>query len=1439
MGLARLLVLETLPKPFDREQYIVQRRSERGRPVLPTNYYRQFGGNMKDNEPDDIAEWVYEDGIANYHTFTVPYGPKYNAKKIEKLLFMKDLLLNAEWNTKKDRSISLHRHPCFIGNAQSVIHDCCGTCPPPTTEEEREAAIEENKIYVSGDLEFMKDDPGRQTIGSFNPSTDNDWTDMAYIGNTAELCQAICAGDLLFVQQWCMRETSVLDRRDPTGRTPLQLAVQCSSLEIVQCLIENGARIVARLVDGFTALHIAAWRGNLDMVNALLERSEANEEEEATKEERAKAAKKFDFNDKTKEDPGSKHEDTDMGEDDDKNMEDASSDESTTMTEGSFVKIKPEAVEGEAMMDIEDGDPDVYDVNVLAWDSPVSPLHLAILGGHIPVIEILVSKFGADVLLPVKILDDYSKQPSAAILTLVLAAQLPGPESNAATRCLLALGASSAQADMKQHTPVSYAITQGRVDILKELFEQDPIAAQGALSHVIVEGSVWSPAVSDSAGCAVLTGAEDFVKKVLELGAKPQICFEDFLPSYNAFLGYHFSHEDRHHSFAKFVNQPIIEATQRGMPMAAEYLLQYGADMNTLTKDGGKLLVSECERRYKVGTTLLDVVNEKIKDLEKAIETETPLAEPINLEDDSYYLGSCEPGTYQHWQLSKELATVKRIVHAWRQARDDTIKRHAEQKGLFEKRKKLLSLKVAFETLRKNIIERGGRTFKDLHPDITTPLPEQQRQFQSYSYDTTPKPFMLELKFSVPGNQTTMEGKQGAYLKLFEAAWNGDEPTVKDMTMSPDGDRPPLHIAVVDPKGFSPFAIAICRGHLHLAKSIIEIANAQYVPSDNTKPHRRYLINNDANDADVEDDDMSLYSELVDDTFTIENIAALTKTVGSKTPATHMLQWRAEFWMVFRAPELEAKEALGCLTDDGVRDIVNMTDTAQAWDCTWHHRPNSQKSLVDLAIATRDLSLLRFLLRIEQEARLALDKGGDSFHVESLVGPSHFQFALKEGFMEIAGEMIAATGVALPLDHLVEKSGIGEVEKPKYYQGLMLYGKHKREWAQERDNGQRRHRNSLFNKRISEESPILTFAGHANLAAVEWFLSDTPARLYKQYCIENKEDKRLIALSKAHGGSDKAIDDWLHARIDLALHHAIQSDVDSENIAEVITYLVRAIPSTLEAKNDDGLTPLALTFSLGKIHLIPVLLALGADQTARASNGCNLLHLLLSDHTSHVRNNTRKIEGMLSLLDPRLIPEMLGARSSRDPTGLTPLARWIVDGGRKDDVFALLAKHMSGEEVIMLDGSGQRPIHQAIKQHRYTLVATMLHYSPDLLYMENAMGQTPLELAASLYIRYIVDLAPNMYYQPQPPLMEHRDPSEFIPGQEFDPLREIPYFIMTNIIETWRVCKEAAERREGGMTRKLVSVTEAAEVAKRLAERKKRERMEREAREWEPDQGED
>jgi hypothetical protein len=63
----------------------------------------------------------------------------------------------------------LHADSLQFGRFEDVANDCCGYCPIPVTDEEKEIAEEEEKVFVSGKISFMKDDPGRQVMAHLMP----------------------------------------------------------------------------------------------------------------------------------------------------------------------------------------------------------------------------------------------------------------------------------------------------------------------------------------------------------------------------------------------------------------------------------------------------------------------------------------------------------------------------------------------------------------------------------------------------------------------------------------------------------------------------------------------------------------------------------------------------------------------------------------------------------------------------------------------------------------------------------------------------------------------------------------------------------------------------------------------------------------------------------------------------------------------------------------------------------------------------------------------------------------------------------------------------------------------------------------------------------------------------------------------------------------------
>ncbi|KAI0547666.1 ankyrin repeat protein [Xylaria curta] len=1417
LGLARLLVLERLPTTNAREEYLKKRREERGRPELFNRFQYRLYGNIKDIHEDEVADWVDESEVSNYHTFTVPYGVKFHAKKIEKLCYTKDLLLNAEWNQPKEREVYLHRHPAFFGRVEDVLGDCCGTCPQPQTPEEIEIAEKESEIYVSGNATFRIDDPGRQQIGSFNPLTEDDWTEMAYVGNTARLCQAIVDEDLEHVEDWLSQEGADPNKRDYTGRTPLHLAVISSSPAIVKCLVDHGARLVARIADGRTALHLAAARGNVEMVKILLEKSNANEEEEEEKQDQRRKAREGASQNNANPESDSLEDDAEEENDSDGELiddDDSSDDGVQSMATGSFVKVgnKDESETPEAIpLDDDQNDPDFYTIDVVAWDSKCSALHLAILGGHCDVVKLLCQEFGSDPLLPVKIGDGSYSNPNTAILTLVLALALPIEKAVQMCETLLSLGATSSQADINSITAFHRYIQNGNMKVIECLWDNDKLGLKTAINHVAVTGSSWRSNVTSPLMTAIDQGNAILVLKLLDAGAKPDIDFDSWLQ------GAKFSFENQLGDFnsnqIKFqdgTEQPLLIAIQSPQPAIALELLERGADPSPLTKGSWNVVRNEWSRRDNRGETALDVVRELLRELRKYEGESVPrktqrnlfghsnsnqLSNTDELRGATEFVSQFTTNTYKHWLVSADIEAkterLKRNLEALKKEEGKV----SSLTGLKEKKEAIQDMVLQLEKVEKALLEKGAKTFEELYPDIKC-TPQEPYRSNEKQPDTG---YSWQFTFKVVKDLT--QTRNDAYLKLFEAAWAGDLELIKSLTLGPwgpDEKEPPLQIAVADSANNNPFSLAFIKGHFEVARAILEIAQAQWSPTEQEKARFKMAEPDEESyeesDASGSDSEPEIYKEIISDQFTIDNIGQVSMQVKSHILPSTLISWHAPTF-VLRGDKAEN-------TSLGTQDLLTFAMTQ-----------NDSR---------------RFTFLLDMHTRFASNKPEDDedesnkFYTFPEV---EFEHAIRMGRTNMLAEAIKRTGAGIPLEDLVRKSGTEMKVKPRYYQGLTVYGKKRADWA-------KAGRNLVVKATGTKVPPLLTAALQGSLDSVEWFLGDAPMRHYREFGTSKvaKADPRLKHLNESPGGFDRAIAKWLGIQNDFVIHCAVLGPI-GDNTNKLIEYLIKVCPSSFEAKSDLGHSPLYLACLMGRVQFAKTLIEAGADQSVKDKWFNNIIHACLANGQGQVK--PYQLRQMLELFDPELRAHMFCQRNNLSTGGDTPLHFWLKHANQLSynwdystgrprqslndetldniELLALLLGFSKGEELEILNGSGDTVLHTAVVRSLPEQSRVILEKNPKLLYRENTVGRTPAEIAHDVFTNSKVEgLNPIEIISNKTQFTHNllnKEPESFVSDQKPKKHRKVA---------TWDVVQEYLAKTEG--KRRLVSLNEANDVAKRLGE---------------------
>ncbi|KLJ08785.1 hypothetical protein EMPG_15784 [Blastomyces silverae] len=1345
VGLARLMVMEKLPTQSSRENYIEQRREERGRAQNHHRVYYRNRANLKEVQPEDVAEWVEQEDVSNYHTFTIPYGPKYTAKKIEKLVYKKDLLLNAEWNKPKDRKVNLHRHPAFFGSVQHVIEDCCGYCPVPVSDEEKAIAEVEGKKYLSGKIQFMKNDPGRQAIGSFNPITDSDWTEFAYIGDTESLCRAIVEGDLAHVQKCCAQEDFNVDRRDYTGRMPLHLAIMCGTPRIVRCIVNRGARLVSRVAGGFTALHLAAARGDVEILRAILRKSEANQVEYLEN----SGSKSRNDNPSVISSEDDDHEE----EDDDISVVRSGTVSPYAVSQGSMIMITDPSKDPPEEQSEDENDPNFFDdIGVLSWDLPLSPLHVAILYGHLDIITSLTTEFGANASQPF-VRKEYSNFD--VTFSMIFAMHHPFEQSANVLRALLEAGASSTQANNDHLTAFHALVLAGQPHHIDMIFDIDGPAAQLAIDHPLIN-SYWRPHCTVPLNTAITYKGAEMIEKLLKKGATISVPNE-----HQQRMWARRKYEDR--KIEHSLRHPIIQAAEFSSPAVVRQLLDAGADANAMTLEAQQL-VGNAPSYSNYGRTVLDIIWTRRKYLESLCK---PIEAPIaisELEPDAFYLNGLVEGAFEHSFVQNELEIEKLA--------SEVIQDRLNTTAIIE-HKKQLRLKVDWikreikelEELEQALKDKGGKSFAELHPSHAPAVPTTMQEL--------PKATAISKKFEIPYTFTDLDvGDLNAkkYIPLFQAAWDGDIKKVKQLTTEQTTTknlRSSLRLtATLKARSMDIFTIAVARGHFELAKFILQHVDAhQCKPGTKISTRKVYGVvvdndsdnysDNDSYNSDSEPDDsdnegVRVHFDVVNDQQTIDDVREAD--VGKYNTSALCLLNRSRDMSIF-------------LGDENVNAMKReYGSVADGYMSSWRRNPavasvdmgkvktNRFIDLMNFAVQRNDMATVKFL--VEQTTHYLTNSPGEvngivsceAGHKFITVGPEILNMCMKDGRTEMLGYLMSKTGLGFPFEALMKEAGIKAETEPKYYRGLSVYGKKRTDWASE--NGY--HSRVKFS---NSHSLLLRAINEGDLDCVKWFLTDEPEKKYREFLHTYKDDPRLAPLFKTEGGIDDMLASWLGARRNLALHCAILASPSEEFGTSVVQFILETFPDSLHTKNDAGFTPLHLAFGGRRIMAARVLVEAGADQTARDNDGCNMLHHIFASNISTVRNSPKLLKTLCEILDPEIIPILAQQRShlqissgARARFGRQmPLSQWLSRSeGTEVSTLKAILDVTGGKELYVLNEQGNYPIHDVTKQRKIEFVQVLLERDPCMAVLENATGTTPLEVAENELISYLIDVYSNI-----------------------------------------------------------------------------------------------
>ncbi|CAJ0829388.1 15258_t:CDS:10 [Entrophospora sp. SA101] len=1353
-GLARLLVLEKLNTPDERFGYAEKKRERSLRPNHPK--------------------------AGTYASRTWQRRSNIGSSRFENSDYETDMVLNSAWYSKnKDRN--LHRHPCFFGTMEQIFHDCCGTCPEPTTEEEKILQKEEDEVFIRGEISFIADDPGRQKIGSFHPLDDDDWAVEAYISPAREdLCSASAKGDLEIVKR-LQTDNIDINARDYLGRTPLQLAVLGNHIELVGLLLEYGAKITARMIDGKTVIHLASQFGYLEILKLLFRKSDQNKNES----EEQKYQKSLKEVEESFQNVNKDQDEDDDGSDESLEVIDKMEIDENLPPPKDKVNYGAKTASNQETNEEELENEDIIDINIESWDHSMAALDYAILFGQLEVVKYLIN-LGANVRRYIKI----EKVPNVPSYYSINISKIYYPLS----LCMLLI-----------NEKIGLQIATLLLENGAMVSQIDPKASRVINS---LNSKYETPFL-----IAVQNGNKEIVELLLKNGAHAHITLEDcqdYSKRYNKSDG---------KVIYKTIKQPVTLSLENGL---YKILIESGADINSLIfqeyrysvinfenmtiRDKIESLIEEAQKRlsdYELkldlksnkGTTIIDnkdIINKYLEDLLVQERHKTNLnsyrsylLKKLNVNDLYNFVQGTLPqylSLINNNQIAVDTSTVhsvdqikleinkyEQLLIKYQECREYLLEKDAKRyKTIKFEEEKIISQKLIFQHQQEldnlSVLKSQAKTVDEKAKIIQQKKKNKEAPEQSTSTNISSVPSASSISPVIPINFDELlyefeflkfvkafghnirvsDALKPDYIKLYQAIYDDNFEIVENLSKR-------VIIAVKDRNNITPFLWAVILGRNKIAITLLKIATAQYrpLPSDDDERDDKIKEEKEAFKKQM--------SSLV--TLTIPSDNESSKFIKFKTQINvsglELLLTLTKFDKTELFPKAFIKNHSSCDLDAlkfaTIKNNIELVKNILEWAKNYKITKDDNYMTAD----EKDGGLVTYLLRGNNYASYTLSSYSDKASI--------MEYAILFGHLDLL-DLFIEFGVGgnnfAIFDIDDKKDGIIEIEKPKWYQGLDVDGSKKKSWVV--------HYMPNSHENFVQPSFLFYASFYGSIKSIEYFLSERPIKALEKFAKkkDNRKDNRLKVLSKEEDIKKvgRKIFGFFLFRNETPFHWAVQGNRPkalislAESYKKLQEFNQQGLESLLDKKSiKDGMTALILAVKLQNTECLKILIELGADPGIVDDFGFTIAHYASCD------GETSILKLLYQMLEPSTYLRMI--EHGNKSFGHTPISYAIMKGWK--DVLVLFIQQITQltstlnirNNIYSYDFESNSYLHLSIKEGFIDLVKILLEWEKvfnevqepgdsmliveeakkekkgrNYLYSENVFGQISIEMAMQMIL---------------------------------------------------------------------------------------------------------